>query len=307
VAVLARTHAQLGPLEQALVRLGIPTRRPATARGSPLQAAIREATSNASAARLRAWAHDTLDDLDAGVTHPGQDPQGERRGAERRVAAAALEFLREQPLGDGAGLRRWIATTNPFADEETGVELVTFHAAKGREWHTVFVTGVEKGLVPHRSATTVAQRQEEARLLYVALTRATDHLVLTRAERRGGYARDPSPLIATLDLSAPPLPPPPPRVRRTAGRDTGVGEALRAWRREAARRARVLPQQVCSDRDLATIARRRPTTVDELVSTTSLGPLTARRLAPEILAVIARPTDLPTEGPDAATGARHPA
>ena len=330
VAVLARTHAQLGPLEQALAGLGVPTRRPATARGSPLQSAIREATSNTSASRLRAWAHDTLDDIDAAVhadetaaaTAPARPPahaagtagRHDDRSAElredRRVAAAALEFLREQPLGDGAGFRRWIATTNPFADAETGVELVTFHAAKGREWHTVFVTGVEKGLVPHRSATTVAERQEEARLLYVALTRATDRLVLTRAERRGGYARDASPFVATLDLSEPPLPPPPRRERPTRVVDTGIGEALRAWRREAARRARVLPQQVCSDRDLATIARRRPATVDELVSITSLGPLTARRLAPELLAIVSRPAEPgapPAPGPSATTDARHPA
>ena len=68
---------------------------------------------------------------------------------------------------------------NPFADADgvAGVELLTFHAAKGREWHTVVVTGVETGLVPHRSATTADARAEEARLLHVAVTRASDRLV----------------------------------------------------------------------------------------------------------------------------------
>ena len=44
-----------------------------------------------------------------------------------------------QPFGDGAALRTWIATTNPFAEPDAvvGVEVLTFHAAKGREWHTV--------------------------------------------------------------------------------------------------------------------------------------------------------------------------
>ena len=55
------------------------------------------------------------------------------------------------------------------AGSSTGVELLTFHAAKGREWHTVVVTGVETGLVPHRSATTVDAKAEEARLLHVAM------------------------------------------------------------------------------------------------------------------------------------------
>ena len=40
---------------------------------------------------------------------------------------------------------------NPFDDRLTGgVELLSFHASKGREWHTVFVTGVESSLVPHQ-------------------------------------------------------------------------------------------------------------------------------------------------------------
>ncbi len=108
--------------------------------------------------------------------------------AERRVATALLDFLRDQPRGDGAEFRSWIATTNPFDDRSTnGVDLLTFHASKGREWHTVFVTGLEASLMPHKSATTAADKAEEARLLYVAITRATDALVLTRAARRGGY------------------------------------------------------------------------------------------------------------------------
>jgi DNA helicase-2/ATP-dependent DNA helicase PcrA len=305
VAVLARTHAQLRGLQQALAGAGLPTRRPGTASGSPLPVAVREAAANRSAAQLRAWAHDTLDTPpapgggDAGhrrdhpTSHP-TDRQGDRRAergseperidAGRRVAAAALEYLRDQPLGDGAGFRGWVATTDPFGDEERGVELVTFHAAKGREWHTVIVTGVETGLVPHRSATSAAQRQEEARLLYVAMTRATDHLTIARAERRGGYAREPSPLVATLDLSAPTIVAPPHRPRRST--DDRLAGALRTWRHAAARRARVLPQQLCSDHDLAAIARRRPASAEELVAVTSLGPLTARRLAPEILAVL---------------------
>jgi len=54
----------------------------------------------------------------------------------------------------------------------------------------------------------------------------------------------------------------------------------------------VLPQQVCSDRDLAAIARHRPSTVEELESVTSLGPLTAAKLGPELFAMIAgRPAD----------------
>ena len=137
--------------------------------------------------------------------------------------------------------------------------------------------------MPHKSATTVAAKTEEGRLLYVALTRATDRLVVARADRRGGYARTVSPFIADLDLRAAPAAPPPPRVRATV--DPLIGE-LRDWRDEAARRADILPTQLCSDRDLASIARERPTTVEQLVQVTSFGQITAERLAPQILDLV---------------------
>ncbi len=169
IAVLARTNAQLTGFADALRGVGVAVRRSATATGSPLQAAVRHAAALGSASRLRGWAHDVLDAPESHTTNP---TTSEEPDPERRVAAAALGFLREQPLGDGATFRAWVATTNPFDDATTdGVDLLTFHAAKGREWHTVAVTGVESSLVPHKSASTAAAKAEEARLLYVAFTR----------------------------------------------------------------------------------------------------------------------------------------
>jgi DNA helicase-2/ATP-dependent DNA helicase PcrA len=298
VAVLARTNAQLAPIADALERAGLPVRRNATAAGTPLQAAVRQAAALGSASRLRGWAHDVLDappvpqslrrrDAEAGrqALAASSDAEGD---PERRVAAAVLDFLREQPLADGATFRAWVATTNPFDDASTdGVDLLTFHAAKGREWHTVIVSGVESSLVPHKSASTVTARAEEGRLLYVAFTRASDRLVVTFAARRGGYARTISPFIADLDLTEPAAAPPPQRVRARV--DPLIG-ALRAWREQAARRADVLPAQLCTDRDLAAIARERPTSIEQLADVTSFGQMTAERLAPQILEVV-RSTD----------------
>jgi DNA helicase-2/ATP-dependent DNA helicase PcrA len=164
--------------------------------------------------------------------------------------------------------------------------LLTFHAAKGREWHLVIVSGVESSLVPHRSATTAAERAEEARLLYVAMTRATDQLVLTRAARRGGYRRAPSPFVEGLELGERPAAAPPSRTVRR--RPDAVLAALHRWRDDAARRNGVLPVQLMSDRDLASIAAARPRTAEELQDASSVGPITARRLAPELAAVIER-------------------
>jgi DNA helicase-2/ATP-dependent DNA helicase PcrA len=284
VAVLARTNAQLARLATVLTTSGVPIRRRELAPGTPLANAVRSATAQRSASRLRAWAHDVLDP-DTGALGPDD-------AAERRVAAATLDFLRDQPSGDGAALRTWILSTNQVTapDESAGVELLTFHGAKGREWNTVVVTGVETGLVPHRSATTGGARAEEARLLHVALTRATDRLLLTWAARRGGYRRRISPLIEGLDLEEAPLIPPPPELRAAPDRERGALDRLVAWREHTARAATVLPTDVCTDADLSAIAAAAPTSVEELAAATSLSPLTAARHFPAIRAALEPPS-----------------
>jgi ATP-dependent DNA helicase UvrD/PcrA len=76
------------------------------------------------------------------------------------------------------------------ADEESGTRearvcLMTLHAAKGLEFPTVVMAGLEEGLFPHsRSAEDDAELEEERRLCYVGLTRAQSNLVLTSASRR---------------------------------------------------------------------------------------------------------------------------
>ncbi len=284
VAVLARTHEQLKGLRAAFTRARVPMKRVALAPGSTLATTVRTATMLSSASQLRAYAHDVLD------TPPNAtgEPAADREQTERRVAAVVLDFLREQPLGDGFALRGWIAATNPFNDpaDGEGVELLTFHAAKGREWHTVVVTGVETGLVPHRSAGNVDAKAEEARLLHVAITRASDQLVITRAERRRGYARQASPFI--LGLSSEPVelvaapdeihrPPDPTRLRTAS---------LIAWRSTTARATAMLPAQICSDDDLTAIAATPPTSPEELAALTGFGPIAAAKLFRPIKAAL---------------------
>ncbi|MEO1059149.1 MAG: UvrD-helicase domain-containing protein, partial [Actinomycetota bacterium] len=287
VAVVARTHAQLEPLRSAITAAGLPVRQRPEEVGPG--ALVRQVAALGGADRLRAFAHDTLDTVDAtvGGGTPVSRGGAESGADERAVASAVLTYLREQPGGDGRGFRAWVGTNDPFGDgPSAGVELLTFHAAKGREWRTVVVTGVESGLVPHKSATTQAAKAEEARLLYVALTRATDELVVTGAARRGGYARRPSTLLEGLDTADPaPAPPPRRRAHQRVAPDP-VMVALRTWRDDAARRARVLPSAWLSDRDLAAIVAERPRTAEELAAVTSLGPITARRLAPQIDALL---------------------
>jgi DNA helicase-2/ATP-dependent DNA helicase PcrA len=89
-------------------------------------------------------------------------------------------------------------------DASEKVQLMTIHAAKGLEFDTVFVAAVEKDLIPHARAVEEgeANREEERRLFYVALTRARRHLTLSacKARRRRGELREaqPSPFLEEL-------------------------------------------------------------------------------------------------------------
>ncbi len=65
------------------------------------------------------------------------------------------------------------------------LQLMTVHSAKGLEFHTVFISGLEEGLFPHENSLTEADgMEEERRLMYVALTRARRRLYLTLAQSR---------------------------------------------------------------------------------------------------------------------------
>jgi len=69
--------------------------------------------------------------------------------------------------------------------KKNAVKLMTIHAAKGLEFHTVFITGLEQGLFPSdRGNSTKKEKEEERRLMYVAITRAKEQLYLTHAHIR---------------------------------------------------------------------------------------------------------------------------
>jgi DNA helicase-2/ATP-dependent DNA helicase PcrA len=76
-------------------------------------------------------------------------------------------------------------------DERARVTLMTLHSAKGLEFSTVFLAGLEEGLFPHKlSLDDDAALEEERRLCYVGMTRARDRLILTRGRSRRSFARE---------------------------------------------------------------------------------------------------------------------
>src|SRR5213079_3141704 len=71
------------------------------------------------------------------------------------------------------------------AEGRPALQLMSVHSAKGLEFHTVFVTGLEEGLFPHENSLNEADGvEEERRLMYVAITRARRRLYLTHAQSR---------------------------------------------------------------------------------------------------------------------------
>jgi DNA helicase II / ATP-dependent DNA helicase PcrA len=102
-------------------------------------------------------------EFDAGVTE-GEDTLG--------------VFLQEVSL---------VADADTRTDDEGLVTLMTVHNAKGTEYPTVFVTGLEDGVFPHSRALEEGALEEERRLFYVAVTRAMRELYLTHARRRAAF------------------------------------------------------------------------------------------------------------------------
>jgi len=276
-AVLVRTNAQIPPIASALAKQGIPVH---SSRPSPeVQSAIDLAAQSSGRHALSTWAVDVLSEsVD---------------DAERLVAELVNRFLGlDQPgIVDGRTFAAWASANN--TDTTTthhGVELLTFHSAKGREWQCVIIAGAEAGLLPHRSAKSSEQRAEESRLAYVAFTRASNTLFLTYAKSRSQRSSGPSPFIA--DLPTPTASPEGnsawPQRPRIHDEHRELLHVLMEWRRRAARRIYQDPLTVCSDEELATLASERPATVEALAAV--VGTLTAQRLSGELLPLLHAPT-----------------
>ncbi|TCK04560.1 DNA helicase-2/ATP-dependent DNA helicase PcrA [Phorcysia thermohydrogeniphila] len=108
----------------------------------------------------------------------------------RELGNTLQEFAeREKLTGEGLYLE-FLNTITLSSDQDElkegeKVTLMTVHASKGLEFPIVFITGLEEGLFPHvKSLDTTEEVEEERRLFYVAITRAMELLILSRAKKR---------------------------------------------------------------------------------------------------------------------------
>jgi DNA helicase-2/ATP-dependent DNA helicase PcrA len=223
IGVLFRTNAQSSMFERAFTRRQVPfrigeqqrfaARPPVRALLDQLRDAQRRLPGRAFAHYLADLAADDSDDA-AGDADTGLDagpPPGDGAAELRSHRDALLELGRDYLESvDGRGgvgeFTAWLDTATGGPGDRDGVDLVTFHRAKGLEWSVVFVTGLERGLVPISWAETLEARAEERRLLHVAMSRAEDEVHCSWARRRSAgtrfASREPSPWLGAVEDEA---------------------------------------------------------------------------------------------------------
>jgi hypothetical protein len=114
----------------------------------------------------------------------------------------------------------------------------------------------------------------------VAITRAVDQLIITRAESRRGTPARPSPWLEAVEATiADDTPVPPPTWPMTPRAVDPLAE-LKAWRSQIARGAGIVDEAICSDSVLRSLLERPPTNNDELAARLGLTPVAAGNLRP---------------------------
>ncbi len=216
IAVLVRVNAMLERFESAFNEAGVPYQ----VRGAERfydRAEVRQAVMLLRGAVRATAAADAAGPLPAEVRNVlsglgiAAEPAGGGANRQRWESLAALVQLADDMHASrpAATLADFVAEIQQRADMGhapvmDGVTLASMHAAKGLEWDAVILPGLVEGVMPIVYARTPEAVEEERRLLYVAVTRAREHLFLSWAAARGPGARgsaQPSRYLSMLRLA----------------------------------------------------------------------------------------------------------
>jgi DNA helicase-2/ATP-dependent DNA helicase PcrA len=285
IAVLYRTNARSAGYEEALADADVPFQvreggfltRQAARR---IRAALRRSGASTTAVAATVYRAARRD----GLLEAPRKRLGEQELVRQSDLARLVELARA--FDDG---KRTVAEFLAHLEERfgpdaqpDGVQLLTYHRAKGLEFEAVFLPRLEEKELPIRLAKEPAELDEERRLLYVGMTRAKRHLHLSWST-----GAPPSRFVRELGLVAEP----PARAFAPAQsgerHESPAHTALRRWRRERARADGVPAYVVFHDRTLAEIVRRRPATRDELAAVVGIGPAKLDRYGDDVLAALA--------------------
>lgn len=306
IAVLMRTNGQSQAFEEALGARGIPV---AVAGGKPffarddVRTAISRLRAAAAAATDDGSVGEIVRDVLSGVGWAPEAPSGQA-GSERWSNMNAIVGWADD--SEAETLAAFVAELDErvayqVEPDKAGVELATIHAAKGLEWDAVFLVGVAEGLLPISYAKTTAAREEERRLLYVAVTRARDLLSLSWARSRGADGRGKRKRSRLLDGIWPEdarvgAPKKKARASTRALNQAFEEEAspqaielfgrLKAWRLEVSRQAGVPPFAVFTDQTLRDIAQAMPKNTTQLRVIRGIGDVKVQRFAAPVLALV---------------------
>jgi DNA helicase-2/ATP-dependent DNA helicase PcrA len=319
LAVLYRTNAQSARLEEACSQAGIPVQVRGDSRF--LERPEVRAGIDALRAAAKAKPHDRFGQH-VGTLEAGADRLVEER-REHTIALVRLASEYVEIDGDAATVEGFLAhlTTvlhqEPPEDGGDAVQLLTFHRAKGLEFHSVFIVGLERGLVPISHAATPASRAEERRLLFVALSRAEHELHLSCARQRtlGSriVPRVRSPWLAPIEASMTDGPSERDAVlsSRSTLRETRASlaavrpgtehpggsdgdadpkllTALVDWRRKLAKASGVPAYVIFHDATLRAVATSKPGHHDALLELPGIGPVKAQRHGDAVLDLVRR-------------------
>ena len=290
IAVLYRINARSEPFEEAFAGAGIPyqvrdgafLRRP-----GPRAVLQRLKRPGAEGSIAQVVARITAELGYDPAASPDADEEVTRQSDLARMRSLAAEFERAHPDGDRSAFLAELAERFSAETSGRGVNLLTYHRAKGLEFDAVFLPRLVDGELPFRSGRAKADPQEERRLLYVGITRARRYLFLTWAPDR---KTRPSPFLEELAISRSEMVTA--RLARdapiTSVADGPILQRLKEWRRKRAQADGVPAYVVFHDRTLTEIADRDIEDWTDLADIPGVGPAKLERYADEILEIVGR-------------------